>query len=88
MTLISGADVAGRYPINTTADYKEVVEVMQTSSFYGSWTLATMNALTVNGLVISPPESQIFPGFEKNTKTATPVLFVGTTGDPITPMSR
>ena len=57
-----------------------------TSRFFGE-DVFRANGLACPGFDISPPPSQIFPGLE-TTNTSFPILFIGTTADPITPLSN
>ena len=84
--LITSVDNAGRYVIKSYEEYKAAIDLLHTESYYGGANIAATNALICNGMNITPPESQLFPGFQK-TETRVPILFIGTTGDPITPLS-
>ncbi|KAF2734834.1 alpha/beta-hydrolase [Polyplosphaeria fusca] len=86
LVLVTCVDANGRFPLTNFEEYEKAVQTMTRESVYGGEQIAKANAASCIGLDIAPPTSQVFPGFE-NTKTAVPVLFIGTTGDPITPLS-
>lgn len=86
LIMITAIDNAGRFILKNYTDYLGAITQLQENSFYGWKYYATGNTLIVNHMNILPPESQLFKGFER-TNTSTPILFVGTTGDPVTPLS-
>jgi pimeloyl-ACP methyl ester carboxylesterase len=85
LQLITCVDTAGRYALKSFSDYRAASEQLAQKSTYGGSTIASANVLFCNGLDIAPPASQLFPGFQE-TNTSVPILFVGTTGDPVTPV--
>jgi pimeloyl-ACP methyl ester carboxylesterase len=86
LQLITCVDAAGRYVLKSFGQYRDAVEDLLQKSTYGGATLSAGNVLLCNGLEITPPESQLFPGFQ-TTDTNVPILFIGTTGDPVTPVA-
>jgi len=85
LQLITCIDTAGRYALKSLSEYRDAVEHLVEKSTYGARVTASTNVLLCNGLDITPPESQLFPGFQ-TTNTSVPILFIGTTGDPVTPV--
>jgi pimeloyl-ACP methyl ester carboxylesterase len=86
LLLITSIDTAGRYVLKNYTDFLGAVTELQQNSFYAWKTYAVSNTVAVNAMEIIPPKSQLFPGFQQ-TNTSNPILFVATTGDPITPLS-
>lgn len=86
LLLITSIDTAGRYVLENYTEFLGAVTELQQNSFYGWRNYATGNVVAVNAMNILPPNSQLFPGFQR-TNTSNPILFVATTGDPITPLS-
>jgi pimeloyl-ACP methyl ester carboxylesterase len=86
LLLITAIDTAGRYVLKNYTDFLGAITLLQQNSFYGWRYYAVANTVLVNEMNILPPKSQLFPGFQR-TNTSNPILFVGTTGDPITPIS-
>ncbi|KAF2675993.1 hypothetical protein K458DRAFT_380656 [Lentithecium fluviatile CBS 122367] len=84
LQLITCIDTAGRYALKSSQDYVNAVRGVESDSVYGL--PITANFLLCTGLNIAPPASQFFPGFA-SIQTSVPILFVGTTGDPVTPLS-
>lgn len=86
LQIITCVDTADRYALKSLEDYEKGVDLMRNRSYYGFLDIATGNALFCNGMGIMPPQSQIFPGFSV-TNTSVPILFINTSGDPITPLA-
>ncbi|KAF2477666.1 alpha/beta-hydrolase [Lindgomyces ingoldianus] len=84
--LITCVDANTRFNVTSVEQFEEVVDTYMGKSFYGGKTTALNNGRLCVGMSITPPPSQIFPGF-KCTNTSFPILFIGTTGDPVTPLS-
>jgi pimeloyl-ACP methyl ester carboxylesterase len=84
--IIWSIDTAGRYVLKDYPDYELAVETFKSNSYYGWQEMATDNAIVANGMNITPPKSQFYEG-PKVTHTNVPILFIGNTGDPATPLS-
>jgi len=75
-------DTMRRYRVRgvTRTDY------LLNQSFYGGNTWAAIVGMPCRAFDIKPPESQVFSGLVSANKTSSPILFVGTTNDPVAPL--
>ena len=81
---VSATDGAGRYPWKSYAEWHNASQAFDDVNPYGYATFAASFGLMGAGKVVEPPASQKFPGFENITPSAK-VLFINTSGDPVTP---
>ena len=84
--IITCVDTANRYALKNLEDYEKGVDLMMNRSHYGFSSIASTNAVMCNGMGIMPPQSQFFSGFSV-INTSVPILFINTSGDPITPLA-
>lgn len=80
-------DGNNRFNVSNIADYTALVrDQQQQSKYMGEW-WATGTGIMCRQLRVNPPESQIFPAtFPHVNETSHPILFVGNTADPVTPL--
>jgi hypothetical protein len=60
---------------------------MYSKSRYGGFNVANVVGPICSKLDVRPPESQRFDGTPRIDNTSTPILFVSSIADPITPLS-
>ncbi|KAF2184655.1 hypothetical protein K469DRAFT_666450 [Zopfia rhizophila CBS 207.26] len=79
-------DAAGRYNLSTIEKWEQHIGLVNEESVYvgDSWSSI---ALVCRNMDIYPPESQQIHGVLSSNKTSFPILFVGNTVDPVTPLS-
>ncbi|KAF2003128.1 alpha/beta-hydrolase [Amniculicola lignicola CBS 123094] len=87
LTIITCVDVNTRYNLNTFEEWQKLTATLQRMSYYQGLAAAKSNILMCRGMDIQPPASQYFAGFNESYPTNTPILFINTLGDPITPLS-
>ncbi|KAF2260807.1 hypothetical protein CC78DRAFT_609764 [Lojkania enalia] len=86
LQLITCIDANTRYPLTNFSLYSAALTKSERESIYGGESNGKSNVIICAGFGISPPASQLFPGFSK-VKTASPILFVNNVADPVTPLS-
>ncbi|KAF2710060.1 hypothetical protein K504DRAFT_466490 [Pleomassaria siparia CBS 279.74] len=86
LTLISCIDANTRYPITNVSTWETAIEKTRRESIFAGDVLAHTNVIMCSGFGISPPTSQLFTFPKSAVKTSVPLLFVGNTGDPVTPV--
>lgn len=86
-SLIQCHDADGRYLLDSPAEWADHVSYLVNQSAYlgAGWAFAGGICRTYD---IRAPRSQVFGGYEAGTKTATPMLFVRNTLDPVTPAAE
>ncbi|KAF2732409.1 alpha/beta-hydrolase, partial [Polyplosphaeria fusca] len=85
---ISCNDANGRYIIDSVDEWSDHVDREVQLSAYTGDVWASTNSLFCRAYDLRPPKSQVFNGFVNGTKTATPMLFVRTRHDPVTPAAE
>lgn len=87
-SVISCNDADGRYPLDTEADWEAHVAYLVNQSSYIGATWAAFGA-ACRSYDVRAPRGQVFAGFDPaGTSTATPVLFVRNTLDPVAPAAE
>jgi pimeloyl-ACP methyl ester carboxylesterase len=87
-TLISCVDANGRS--SRFADfqiYKKFVNYMYKGSRSGGLSVAAISGPICSKLNVRPPTSQTFDGIPRVRNTSSPILFISSIADPITPLS-
>lgn len=80
-------DANNRFNLSTLANYTDYSRQQYKQSQYLGELWAAGTSVICRQLVVNPPESQIFPAtFPNINSTSTPILFVGNTLDPVTPL--
>ncbi|KAF1817589.1 hypothetical protein P152DRAFT_510789 [Eremomyces bilateralis CBS 781.70] len=85
-THIACIDANGRYNLSTFEEYQRHVEFQVNLSFFGGNTMASIVTTPCRGFGIQPPESQVMNIPVSSDHTNVPILFVGNTNDPVTPL--
>lgn len=85
--LVVCLDSYGRSNYTKFNDYKAFVDSMYNRSNYGGLSVATLSGPVCSQMNVQPPESQRFDGVPRVDGTHTPILFVSTIADPVTPLS-
>jgi hypothetical protein len=85
-SLILCLDANGRSNLTAFGDYKRHAEYMYNKSRYGGLSIAAITAVC-SKLDVTPPESQRFDGVPRGDNTNSPILFISSVADPITPLS-
>lgn len=83
-SLIQCHDADGRYILDSVDEWVEHVSYLVNQSAYLGATWAFAGGVCRSYDVRAPP-NQVFGGYAAGTKTATPMLFVRNTLDPVTP---
>ncbi|KAF2110915.1 hypothetical protein BDV96DRAFT_193162 [Lophiotrema nucula] len=81
--IIACNDQHGNYNISTVEKWQEYVSTLEGISRYAGGVWAAVITLQCRKLGFVPPETQQFPGFKKDLKTANPILFTTNTIDPV-----
>lgn len=84
--LVTCIDVNSRWNLTSIKQYEDLAQELKMISYYGGGPMSLQNAVACVGNAIAPPESQLFPGFQE-VATKSPILFVNTLRDPVTPLS-
>ncbi|KAH7371190.1 TAP-like protein-domain-containing protein [Pyrenochaeta sp. MPI-SDFR-AT-0127] len=85
-SLIICLDANGRLNYTEFDDWKRFVYDVTNSSVHGGWNIATYGGPICSKLDVHPPESQTFDGKPKVNGTSTPILYISSIADPITPL--
>lgn len=85
--LVVCLDSYGRSNYTKFDDYKAFVNSMYNRSQYGGLSVATLSGPVCSQMNVQPPESQWFDGVPRVNGTHTPILFVSSIADPVTPLS-
>lgn len=83
-TQISCNDAAGRLNFTSLDQFSKYINSLNNQSFYGADISFGGAPCLDYGIV--PPRSQIFTGQVSAKRTSSPILFVSTTADPVTPL--
>ncbi|KAH8901266.1 hypothetical protein GQ53DRAFT_850808 [Thozetella sp. PMI_491] len=86
-TLIDCIDSNGRLNLSKFDQYADYVGFMTNISFYGGQQWPAAVGGPCRNLDIRPPSSQIFSGLVSASNTSAPILFIGNTVDPVTPLA-
>lgn len=86
-TLIQCHDADGRYTLDSVDEWAEHVGYLVNQSAYAGAAWAFAGGMCRSYDIRAPP-SQVFRGYSVGTKTATPMLFVRNTLDPVTPAAE
>ncbi|KAK3082016.1 hypothetical protein LTS18_008158 [Coniosporium uncinatum] len=79
------ADTNGRFNVSTFEQYVALDNYLRQQSFYGGDGNAIIYAIC-RGLDIKPPRSQVLNGTVSANQTSSPILFMSSTLDPVTPL--
>ncbi|EUC36495.1 hypothetical protein COCCADRAFT_88224 [Bipolaris zeicola 26-R-13] len=85
--LVVCLDSDGRSNYTEFEAYKGFVEGMHEKSRYGGLHVAALSGPICSQMQVRAPESQRFDGVPKVNGTYTPILFVSSVADPVTPLS-
>jgi pimeloyl-ACP methyl ester carboxylesterase len=85
--LVVCLDSYGRSNYTKFNDYKVFVNTMYNRSNYGGLNVASLSGPVCSQMNVQPPESQRFDGVPRVDGTDTPILFVSSAADPVTPLS-
>ncbi|PSN68650.1 hypothetical protein BS50DRAFT_663296 [Corynespora cassiicola Philippines] len=83
---IACTDANGRFNLSTFESFREHVELLVDESKYLGESWAAGTSVNCRNLNIRAPESQVFNGIPSANNTSTPILFLSTTLDPVTPL--
>lgn len=86
-SLIQCHDADGRYILDSVDEWAEHVSYLVNQSAYAGAAWAFAGGICQSYDVRAPP-NQVFRGYKAGTKTATPMLFVRNTLDPVTPAAK
>ncbi|KAF2013974.1 hypothetical protein BU24DRAFT_395102 [Aaosphaeria arxii CBS 175.79] len=81
-------DANGRYNLSTVEKFTEQVEQQFELSKYMGESWAAGTSINCRKLEVFAPDSQVFEGVPSANKTSNPILFVGNTYDPVTPLTH
>ncbi|KAF2794937.1 hypothetical protein K505DRAFT_303100 [Melanomma pulvis-pyrius CBS 109.77] len=79
-------DANDRFNLSTIEAWTEHVDTLVDESKYLGEAWAAGTAINCRSLKVYSPESQIFTGVPSSNHTSTPILFIGNTLDPVTPL--
>jgi pimeloyl-ACP methyl ester carboxylesterase len=85
--LVVCLDSSGRSNYTDFGDYKAFVDSMHNKSNYGGLHVAALSGPVCSQMHVQPPQSQRFDGVPRVDGTHTPILFVSSVADPVTPLS-
>ncbi|KAF2872346.1 TAP-like protein-domain-containing protein [Massariosphaeria phaeospora] len=83
---IACTDGNGRFNLSTFDSFVAHVDLLVDQSHYLGETWAAGTSVNCRSLNIRAPESQIFTGTPSADSTSNPILFIGNTLDPVTPL--
>lgn len=86
-SLIQCHDADGRYMLNSVDEWTEHIDYLVNQSTYAG-AVWVFSGVVCRSYDIRAPPNQVFKGYSAGTKTATPILFVRNTLDPVTPAAE
>ncbi|KAF2662120.1 hypothetical protein K491DRAFT_710077 [Lophiostoma macrostomum CBS 122681] len=79
-------DANGRFNLSTVEDFTENADYLYNQSHLLGEAWAAATAVICRKLDIKAPQNQIFTGVPSANETSHPILFIGNTVDPVTPL--